>query len=257
MRKYRMPIYVVIFLIGATAVWYFGHHRPAQKTLKAEPKKVYKTTPLPPRDLSVKPTPSDSTQAPREADTDIAVEDIDNAAMSKKIDDSQSHSEAVDSEESMPQEALLTKDAAAEAYEKYLTAEADYQAAQERLKQVFPFKDTDHAMSVTQETEKALAESDHQAAIEGLGKVIVSLESIDRDQIRSAVEAFKEATLQRNKALENLAVYSEDAAKMLAQVKETEKRENEARAESGRRSRELRTQFRNMLDEVEKLEKSP
>ena len=42
MRKYPMLIYVVIFLIGATALWYFGHHRPAQRLLKAEPKKVYK-----------------------------------------------------------------------------------------------------------------------------------------------------------------------------------------------------------------------
>ncbi|MCG9130790.1 hypothetical protein J5I95_03820 [Candidatus Poribacteria bacterium] len=256
MRKYLTPIYVVLFLIGATALWYFGHHRPAQKILEAEPKKIYKSTPLPPKGLSVKPVPSDAIQEPREADTDIAVEDIDNAAMSKKIDDSQSHSEAVDSEESMPQEALLTKDAAAEAYEKYLTAEADYQAAQERLKQVFPFKDTDHAMSVTQETEKALAESDHQAAIEGLGKVIVSLESIDRDQIRSAVEAFKEAKLRRNEALENLAAYSENAAEMLAQVKEAERQENEARIESERRSRELRTQLRNLQDSIEELEKS-
>ena len=39
MRKYPMPIYLVLFLIGATALWYFGHHCPAQKILEAEPKK--------------------------------------------------------------------------------------------------------------------------------------------------------------------------------------------------------------------------
>ena len=258
MKRYLFPIYIVLFLIGATALWYFGHHRPARKILEAEPKRVYKSIPLQPEDSPVKPTSSDAIQQPRQEDTHIEVEDIDNAAMSEKIDDSHSHSEAVDSEESMSQKAIPAEDAAAaEAYEKYLTAEADYQAAQERLKQVFPFKDTDHAMSTTQEVEKALAESDHQAAIEGLGKVLVSLKSIDIDQIRSAVEAFKEARLQRNEALENLAVYSEDAAEMLAQVKEAEKRENEARTESGRRLRELRTQLRDIRDEYEKLEKSP
>ena len=97
----------------------------------------------------------------------------------KKLTTAQSHSEAVDSKESMSQEALLTKDAAAEACEKYLTAEADYQAAQERLKQVFPFEDTDRPMSATQEAEKVLAETDHQAAIEGLGKMLVSLKQLN------------------------------------------------------------------------------
>ena len=258
MRKSSMPIYIVLFLIGATALWYFGHHRPAQKILEAEPKRVYKSIPLQPEDLPVKPTSSDAIQQPRQEDTDIEVEDIDNAAMSEKIGDSQNHSEAVDSEESMSQEALLTEDAAAaEAYEKYLTAEADYQAAQERLKQVFPFKDTDHTMFATQEAKEALAESDYQAVMEELGKVLASFEHMDTDQIKSAVEAFRAAQLRRNEALENLAVYSEDAAEMLAQVKEAERQENEARAESGRRLRELRTQFRSLQDTIEKLEKSP
>ena len=257
MRKYLMPIYVALFLIGATALWYFGHHRPAQKILKAEPKRVYKSIPLQPTDLSVKPMPSDSMQEPREKDTDIEVENIDNAATSEKIDDSQGHGEDADSEEPTSQEALSAEDAAAaEAFEKYFTAEANYQAANERLKKAFPFKDTDPTMSAAREAKEALAKSDHQAVIEELGKVLVSFESMDTDQIESAVKAFNEAKLRRKEALENLAVYSEDAAEMLAQVKEAERRENEARAESERRLRELRTQFRNMQDQVEKLEKS-
>ena len=258
MRKYLMPIYVILFLVGATALWYFGHHRPAQKILEAEPKRVYKTTSLQPIDLSVKPTPSDAVQKPLEGDTDVEVEDTDAAAMSEKIDDSQVHSEDADSEEPISQEAISGEDAAAaEAYKKYLTAESDYQAAQERLKQVFPFKDTNQTVSATQEAKRALAESDYQAVIDELGKVLVSFESMDTDQIKSAVEAFRAAELRRNKALENLAVYSEDAAEMLAQVKEAERRENEARAESGRRLRELCTQSRNIQDQIEKLEKSP
>lgn len=252
MRKYLMPIYVVLFLIGATALWYFGHHRPAQKILEAEPKRVYKSVTLQPADLSVKPTPSDAIQEPRESVEGIAEsEDIDNAARSEKIDDSQVHSEDTDSVALILQKAISDEDAAAaEAFEKYVTAESEYQAAQERLEKVFPFK------AATHEAKEAFAASDYQAVIEGLQKVIVSFEHMDRDQIRSAVEAYKEAKLRRNAALENLAVYSEDAAEMLAQVKEAERRENEARAESKRRSSEQRTQLRNIQDWLEKLEKS-
>ncbi len=257
MKRHPIPIYVAVFLIGATALWYFGHHRPAQKILEAEPKRVYKSTPLQPEGFSVKPIPSDSIQKPREEDTDIDVENVDNAATSEKIDDSHVHSEGADSEEPMSQELLSTEDAAAaEAFEKYVTAESDYQAAQERLKKAFPFKNTDPAVSAIQEAKEALAESDHQAVIEELGKVLVSFESMDTDQIKSAVEAFREAELRRNEALENLAVYSEDAAEMLAQVKEAERRENEKRAESERKLSEIETNLRNIRDKVEELEKS-
>ena len=257
MKRHLISIYIAVFLIGATALWYFGHHRPAQKILEAEPKRVYKSIPLKPADLSVKPTPSDAVQKPREEDTDVEVEDTDNAARSEKIDDSEVHSEGTDSEKPASQEALSAEDAAAaEALEKYLTAESDYQAAEERLKRVFPFKDTDPAMSAAREAKEALAESDYQAVVEELGEVLVSFESMDTDQIKSAVEAFNEAKLRRKEALENLAIYSEDAAEMLAQVKEAERRENEARAESERRLREFRRQFRNIQDQVEKLEES-
>ena len=139
MRKYLMPIYVVLFLIGATALWYFGHHRPAQKILEADPVKVYKNTPLQPEELSVKSTPSDVIQEPREGDTDRGAEGIDiesedmaNAATSEKIDNSQKRSADSDSDAFMPQEALSAEEAAAlKAYE---AAESEYLAAHDRLK---------------------------------------------------------------------------------------------------------------------------
>ncbi|MDE0685125.1 MAG: hypothetical protein OXI63_19545 [Candidatus Poribacteria bacterium] len=137
MKKYSMLIYVVLFSIGVIALWYFGHHRPAQKTLTAEPKKVYKSAPLQSSsDLSVKPEPSDTTQKSREGDAGIDTEskDMGNTATSEKIDDSQVHSENADSEESMSQETSSTEDAAAaEAFEKYFTAESEYQTAQEGM----------------------------------------------------------------------------------------------------------------------------
>lgn len=256
MKRYLMPIYVVLFLIGATALWYFGHHRPAQKILEAEPKKIYKSTPLPPKGLSVKPGPSETIQEPR-VDTNIETEDTDNTTAIEKNDSNQAWDDGVGADKLVLQEDLPVDDpAAAEAFEKYIAAEADYQAANERLKKVFPFKDADPAVSATHEAKEALAASDYPAAKEELEKVLVSFERMDTDQIKSAVEAFREAELRRNEALENLAVYSEAAAEMLAQVKEAERRENEARAESGRKIRVTRTQLRNMQDAIEKLEKS-
>lgn len=50
MKKYRVLTYLIFGLLGATIFWYFGHYRPAQKILKAEPVKKYKTvTPIKPK----------------------------------------------------------------------------------------------------------------------------------------------------------------------------------------------------------------
>ncbi len=201
MKRNLIPVYVAVFLIGATALWYFGHHRPAQKILEAEPKRVYKSTPLQPEGLSVTSNPStNSTQEANEGDTDIEVEGIDtetenmaNAATPEKNDNRQELSEDTDSDELNPQEELSVEDAAAaETFEKYFTAESEYQTAQEVAKE--------------------------------------ALKSGNNERIKAATEALKQARLQRNAALQNLAAYSEDAAEILAQVKETEKRADEVAA---------------------------
>lgn len=47
MQKLSTFAYLAFFLIGATALWYFGHHRPTQEILTAEPRKIYRpVTPL-------------------------------------------------------------------------------------------------------------------------------------------------------------------------------------------------------------------
>ena len=47
MKKLSTVAYLAFFLIGATALWYFGHHRPTQEILTAEPRKIYRpVTPL-------------------------------------------------------------------------------------------------------------------------------------------------------------------------------------------------------------------
>ena len=242
MRKYLTPIYVIFFLIGATALWYFGHHRPAQRLLKAEPKKIYKSTPLQPKDLSIKPVPSDVIQEPREQDTDIEVEGVDNTSTPEKMDSNQDRDEGAGTDKLVLQEDISVDDpAAAEAFEKYVKAEADYQAAQEKLEIALKT-----SLSNSEAVAEALAASDQQAAQE-------ILNNNNSDQLLSIGKAFIEAKSRRDGALENLAVYSEDAAEMLAQIKEAERRTNEMRTETAseydRQIRELEAEVRE-LDEI-------
>ena len=225
MRKYPMPIYIVLFLIGATALWYFGHHRPAQKILESEPKKIYKSTPLPPKSLSVKPVPSDTMQEPRDGNTEIRMEgagtkteDTDNAAMPGKLDNNWNQDEDTNSDKLLPQEGLATEDpAAAEAYEKYLTAESEYLAAQDML----------------------------QAALEA--------RPIDWDRISDETDNLKNAGRHRKEALQNLAPYSEVAAKLLEKMKENEKRAAEMTAGHKAEIREYEAEIREMTELLENL----
>ena len=47
MKKLSALAYLALFSIAATALWYFGHHRPAQEILRAEPQRIYRSvTPL-------------------------------------------------------------------------------------------------------------------------------------------------------------------------------------------------------------------
>ena len=229
MKKYLTPVYVVLFLIGATALWYFGHHRPAEKILEAEPKRVYKSTPLQPKSLPVPSTLSDSTQGINEGDTgveveaidtesenmDIESEDMDNAATSEKIDNSQERSGDSDSDVFMSQEALSPEEAAAlKAYEE---AQSEYLASQDTL----------------------------QAALDA--------RPIDWERISSANNDFKNAAKHRKEALQNLAPYSEAAVKLLEEMEEAERQSEEIMAGYKTKSRESAAEIREMAEILEKL----
>jgi hypothetical protein len=43
MKKLSALAYLALFLIVATALWYFGHHRPTQEILRTEPQKIYRS----------------------------------------------------------------------------------------------------------------------------------------------------------------------------------------------------------------------
>ena len=223
MKRNLIPIYVALFLIGATALWYFGHHRPAQKILAAEPKKVYKsTTPLQPNGLSVEPVPSDTIQEPRDGNAEIRMEgadtkteDTDNAAMPEKLDNNWNQGEDTNSDKLVLQEDLSVDDpAAAEAFEKYIAVESEYQAALEIFKE--------------------------------------ALISQNSEQLKSATDLLKEVMQRRKEALENLAPYSEDAAKLLEEMKENEKRAEDMTAEYKAEIRELKDKMREMDNILEK-----
>ena len=244
MRKSLTPIYIVLFLIGATALWYFGHHRPAQKILEAEPKKIYKSTPLPPKNLSVKPAPSDAIQEPREEDTDIEVEGVDNTPTPEKMDSNQDWNAGEGADKLVLQEDISVDDpAAAEAFEKYITAEADYQAALETFNKTL---NIDQIRSSQEETLEALKKFDQQAALESLNR---TLSLYNRDEL----EALKEARRRRKEALQNLAPYSEDAAKLLEEITEKEKRAEERIAGYEAKIRELEAQKRERDEILENL----
>ena len=44
MKTLHVMIGIVLFVLGTTALWYFGHYRPAQQILNVPPKFVYKAT---------------------------------------------------------------------------------------------------------------------------------------------------------------------------------------------------------------------
>ena len=243
MRKPLMPIYLVLFFIGATALWYFGHHRPAQKILEAEPKKIYKSTPVPPKSLSVKPVPSDAIQELRVNNTEIEIEDTDNTTTPEKNDSNRDWNAGEDADKLVLQEDLPVDDpAAAEAFEKYIAAEADYQAALEAFNKTL---NLDQIMSSQEETLEALKKFDQQAALESLNR---TLSLYNRDEL----EALKEARKRRREALENLAPYSENAAKILEEMREAERRAAETRAGYDATLRELEDKMREMDEVLEK-----
>ena len=45
MKRFHMTLYIALSVLGSTALWYFGHHRPAQKAHNAPPMVIYKATP--------------------------------------------------------------------------------------------------------------------------------------------------------------------------------------------------------------------
>ena len=186
MKKFRIPIYIAIFLIGGTSLWYFGHHRPAQKILTADPVKIYSGQPetvdttqveVP---SSVTPAQMDTTPEEDKMETPNAKlkADMDTTAPLTKNGEVNDPIDSTLSEEPGPQD--IPSDEEVAAFEDFFEAQSTYEGAQEQA--------------------------------------IVALRSADREQIRLATEALRNTRLKRKDTLEKLAVYSEDAAELFIQA---------------------------------------
>ena len=182
MKKFRIPIYIFIFLIGGTSLWYFGHHRPAQKILTADPVKIYGETPetvdatqveVP---SSVTPVQMDTTpeEDKMEAPNAMLKTDMDTTAPLTKNGEVDDPIDSTRSEDPVPQD--VPSDEEVVAFEDFFEAQSAYEGAQEQS--------------------------------------IVALRSEDPVQIRLATEALRNTRLKRKDTLEKLAVYSEDAAEL-------------------------------------------
>lgn len=182
MKNFRIPIYIVLFLIGGISLWYFGHYRPAQKILTADPVKIYSGTSetvdttqvgapssVTPAQMDTTPE-EDKMEAPNtkvKVDTDTTAPLAKNGEVGDSIDSTLS-------EEPVPQDVPSEEEITA--FEDFFEAQSTYEGAQEQA--------------------------------------IVALRSKDRVQIRLANEALRNTRLKRKDTLEKLAVYSEDAAEL-------------------------------------------
>lgn len=244
MKNFRRPVYIALFLIAATAVWYFGHHRPAQKILKAEPEKVYRTT-LPPQNVpSVdSKSPINPAQTSQGTEVEAGVENMHGPSTTALLDEPLPFStQEVSGEQSgegpMQQDTPSVEEVAArEAFEK---AQSAFDLAQEDVES--GLKDFQSAQEDFQSALTPPIDPEAQkSATEGLKSATESL--------RSVTEALKDAALQRKIALQNLAPYSEEAAKLLAEVEAAEARAAESAAEPNELLDELREE-RRRLDEL-------
>lgn len=90
MKKLSAFVYLAPFLIVATALWYFGHHRPTQEILRAEPQKIYRrVTPLATDTSAAKKQTvgTNPVHSPPEETIEPSVTEIDNGISPSSISD--------------------------------------------------------------------------------------------------------------------------------------------------------------------------
>ena len=241
MKNFRGPVYIALFLVAATAVWYFGHHRPAQKILKAEPEKVYRTT-LPPQNVPPvdSKSPINPEQTSQGTEVEAGAENMHGPSTSALPDEPlPSSTQEVSGEQSgegpMQQDTPSAEEVAArEAFEK---AQSVFDLAQEDM--ISALKDF---QSVQEDFQSALTPP-----------IDPEVQKSATEDLKSVTDAFKNAALQRKTALQNLAPYSEEAAKLLAEVEAAEARAAESVAEPDDELDKILDELREenrMLDEL-------
>ena len=141
MKKYHVTIYLVLSVLGAAALWYFGHHRPAEEARNSPPTVIYKAAPPVVQNLETAKAPAQPIShtdniadvAPRETQTETP------GATDRNLDTppptnahtGESHPMATD--QTMSPETSDTADTSAEREAERADWEARDQALQESL----------------------------------------------------------------------------------------------------------------------------
>ncbi len=190
MKRFLVPTCVVLCVIGIFAVWYFGHQRSNQKELKSGSKDSVLIENHPQEESSVPET----TQKTGKDDAAREIETKRDDSNPEKVNAAggTAKNAVLDGEKEHQKSPSAEDVAAANAFEAYVKAEIEFDVYSESL-------------------------------IEALDAT-----PLDVDHINSVHKNRKDAMVRRKEALQNLAVYSEAAAEILA-AEETLSAEDAAR----------------------------
>lgn len=214
MKKFLIPTCVVLCLIGIFAVWYFGYQSSNSEELKSESKDSLPIENHPQEESSV----SEPTQKTGKDDKVRVIETKgDNSSLEKVNPAGSTNKNAVLEGQKEHQQSPSAEDVAAgAAFEAYAKSEIVHKSAISKFKE--------------------------------------ALESGDSASLEAATDALKNARLNREEALRNLAPYSEAAAEILAADEarsvEVEKIMERMRAEDQKRSAEMKKQREQMTKQI-------
>ncbi|MDE0086811.1 MAG: hypothetical protein OXU23_13920 [Candidatus Poribacteria bacterium] len=190
MKKVLVPTCVVLCIIGIFAVWYFGHQRSNQKELKSGSKDSVLIENHPQEESSV----SEPTQKTGKDDAAREIETKRDDSYPEKVNAAGGTAKNAVLEGGKEHQKLSSAEevAAANAFEAYVKTEIEFDFLTESLKEA------------------------------------LEASTLDWEHIDSVHKDRKDAMVRRKEALQNLAVYSEAAAEILA-AEETLSAEDAAR----------------------------
>ena len=179
MKKFLVPICLILCIIGIFAVWYFGYQTSNPEELKSESKNSLPTENRPEGISSI----PESTQKTSKDDTARKMETKGDNSYPEKINGTDSLNKNTELKEKGQKFPSAEDVAAANAFEAYVKAQMEFDLFSESL-------------------------------IEAL-----KASPLDFDHINSVHKNRKDAGVRRKETLQNLAVYSETAAEILASDK--------------------------------------
>lgn len=179
MKKFLVPVCLVIGLVGVFIIWHLGYQGAEQEVMKNESKDIAPTVDHSPDVSPELESTEETSKNDTIPETETRREDLNTGRI--KNTDSLNGNGALDEKKEQEQKSLSVEDIeAAAAFEAYVKTEVECKLATVTLTEV------------------------------------LKIRPIDWQRVKSANSNLKNARLQREKALQNLAVYSEAAAEILA-----------------------------------------